>query len=138
MAKKRQAPYTILEIRTLKEGSLLKGYLEKHGVHLHDVLPQALRSDFCTIQEAPSLAGVGYTQYIRALLSQGKLEGVSVQYRHYSKWLLFKPSLRSRPTRTDGRKYLLYFDQQHEKAVRDALDSVGIQYRLELAYKGDD
>lgn len=99
-----------------------------------------LDSDFVSIPDARQLLGTAYTTYVRKLLLEARIEGVKIQYKGYTKWYISKVSC-SHYVRHIGRKrkprrYTLRIHTTDEPAVRECLDNLGIDYSLELAYKG--
>lgn len=99
-----------------------------------------IRSKFVSIKGAHLTLGYGYEEYTRALLLQGKIEGVKIQLKGYRKWFISKESIgyylehsarKGKPSR-----YILRIDKSTEGQVREALDSLNISYELEIAYRG--
>jgi len=94
------------------------------------------------IVSSTSYLGFSYPIYTRRLYLEGKIEGVKIAIGKREKVFLLVSSLDSYKARvrvrTSKRRYLLYIDLDLEKKVRVALEGLGIDYRLELAYKGEE
>jgi len=77
--------------------------------------------------------------YVRQLLHAGRIEGVKVKFKGYSKWLIDPVSIdyyhEHKATRSGLRRYLLRASRKDEQVIRDALESLDIEYTLELNYK---
>jgi hypothetical protein len=113
------------------------------------VLPEAILTgeqdsvdpkDYVGIKGAKAELGVGYTQYVRRLLLEGKLEGVKLDHGHYRKWHIYRPSIdryMEEHRRTEqARRFILRAELEDREKIEAALDEAGIDYSLELAYKG--
>jgi hypothetical protein len=92
------------------------------------------------IKGAQKELGLGYSQYVRRLLLQGKLEGIKVAHSHYNKWYVYRPSIEAyteNHRRTEqARRFILRAELEDREAIEAALEAAGIEYTLELAYKG--
>jgi len=133
------ATLKVVECRFFGSGSELLEHFDNREPKTVSKSELARDEFWCTLRDAPQVMGVGYEQYVRALLSQGKIEGIRVQWKHYTKWFLFVPSLLNRPRRrTDRRKFLLYINPDHESEIRKALQASGLQFELTVAYQSKD
>lgn len=94
---------------------------------------------FVKIKDATPLLSMKNPDYVRRLLSQGKLEGILVRARGHVVWLISRNSIQyyteHKAKRFAHRRYTLKIDQIDEDRVRAALDQLDIFYELTLAYK---
>lgn len=102
------------------------------------VTKAALEKDYVGINEAVGLLGVGYAVYVRRLVLEGRLEGIKVMYKGYTKWHISRASIewyRKNVLRTmTGRRWIMKFELPDEAKVRAALDALGIEYELKLNF----
>jgi len=96
------------------------------------------------IREATEYLGFKHSQYTRRLVVEGRLDKpVPAEKRnlgHYSKWFIAKESLdyylSKNRVRGGLRRFILRVDLENIEAIEEALRKTGIEYTLELAYKG--
>lgn len=114
--------------------------LEDSNMDLENLSLDDVRENWFSINSATKELGFKYSQYTRRLLLEGKLEGVKVKESHYNKWYIDPRSIEtymeSNRRTNDQRRYLFYIDQDEEDLVRETLNELGIDYKLELSYKG--
>ena len=103
-----------------------------------DITIERLKT-FKGIKDSQSHVGAAHALYVRQLLHAGRIEGVRVQYKGYTKWLIDPESIdyyhAHKATRSGLRRYLLRAKASNETAIREALDAIGIEYTLEFNYK---
>lgn len=101
-----------------------------------------LEKEYVGLSGAQAKMGVAHQQYVRRLTSQGKLEGIKVDMGHYVKWWVSLKSIEAymeNNRRTEqARRYVLRIELEDEVKVRKALKDAGVDFSLELAYKGKD
>jgi hypothetical protein len=106
-----------------------------------EVTETELKDNYCSISKATKQLGFKYSQYTRRLLLQGKLAGIKVAEQHYQKWYINNDSIdryMNNHRRTEQlRRFILRADLEQQAAIRSALDELGIEYELELAYQSD-
>ena len=94
---------------------------------------------FKGIKDSREHVGAAHDLYVRQLLHAGRIEGVKVKFKGYTKWLIDPVSIdyyhAHKATRSGLRRYLLRANRKDETIIRDALESLGIEYTLELNYK---
>ncbi len=94
---------------------------------------------FAGIKDSRPLLGVAHDLYVRQLLHAGRIEGVKVQLKGYTKWFIDPSSIAyytaNKARRSGLRRYLLRANSTDERAIREALDATGIEYTLEISYK---
>ena len=123
------------------EVSLAKNSVLPEGLEVgSEVSKDTLTKNYKGIKESQKYLELGYSQYVRRLLLQGKLEGIKVDMGHYRKWFIFQGSLdqyleNSRRTE-QARRFILRAELEDREAIEEALEAAGIEYSLELAYKG--
>jgi hypothetical protein len=96
------------------------------------------------INEATKTLGFKHSQYTRRLILEGKLDDPEpaerFQGKGYTKWMVSPKSLASYlekvGVRGGSRRFTLKTDLENEEKVRAALDASGVEYTLELSYKG--
>ena len=118
------------------------GILEDTRVQKTALTGDQISKEFVGITGATKLLGFAHAQYTRRLVIEGKLEAIKVQLPHYSKWFISRAGIKgylsgARRT-TSHRRYILKMDLDQEQKVRDALKAAGVEFDLELAYKGKD
>lgn len=117
--------------------------LEVAGVVMdvgESILDSKLNKEYVGITQATKLLGIAHAQYVRRLVVGAKLGSIKVQLEHYSKWFVSKVSIasylkNSRRTSTD-RRFILRTELKNEAGIRKALKDAGIEFSLELNYKG--
>lgn len=106
-----------------------------------EIEESTLKSDYVGLSKATKLLGFKYSQYTRRLVLEGKLGAIKVKEAHYEKWYVALSSIDDymEDTRRVNqlRRYIFKIDLENESKVREALDELGIEYDLELSYKGD-
>ena len=99
-----------------------------------------LKANYVGIKAAQKRMGLGYSQYVRRLLLQGKLEGIKADMGHYRKWFISLKSIEQymdNSRRTEqARRFILRAELEDREAIEKALKAAGIEFELELAYKG--
>ena len=94
---------------------------------------------FKGIKDSREHVGAAHDLYVRQLLHAGRIEGIKVKFKGYTKWLIDPVSIdyyhAHKATRSGLRRYLLRANRKDETIIRDALESLGIEYTLELNYK---
>jgi len=94
---------------------------------------------FKGIKDSRTHVKASHDLYVRQLLHAGRIEGVKVQFKGYSKWLIDPVSIdyyhAHKATRSGLRRFLLRAHRKDGTAIRDALEAIGIEYTLELNYK---
>lgn len=105
-----------------------------------EVSEDTLKKNYKGIAGGKKYLGLAYPQYVRRLLLQGKLEGIKVDHDHYNKWWIYIPSLdryleNSRRTE-QKRRFILRAELEDREVIERALEEAGIDFSLELAYKG--
>ena len=130
------ASLKVVELSRKETSSVLPKTIEVGS----SIAESVLSKEYLSIRDAKKQLGVGYEVYTRRLLLEQKLEGVKVDHGHYVKWHISRDSIASymvnnRRT-SQARRYILRMEKEHEAAVREALDKAGIEYELELSYKG--
>jgi len=107
----------------------------------HEVSQETLSNEFSSISKSTKKLGFKYSQYTRRLLLQGKLGGIKVKEQHYEKWYISNESIENymnEHRRTQQlRRFVLKMDLENRDKVEQVLDELGIEYELELSYKGD-
>jgi len=94
---------------------------------------------FAGIKDSRPLLGVAHDLYVRQLLHAGRIEGVKVQLKGYTKWFIDPVSIEyytaNKARRSGLRRYLLRANSTDEETIRHALNMLGIEYTLEISYK---
>lgn len=94
---------------------------------------------FKGIKDSREHVGAAHDLYVRQLLHAGRIEGVKVQYKGYSKWLIDPVSIdyyhEHKATRSGLRRFLLRANRSDETIIREALEALDIEFSLELNYK---
>lgn len=99
--------------------------------------------EFVGLKEAKVLAGVAYSNYMRRLVTGGKVRGVKVfdSVLRSEKWYVsvggIEDYVNGKRSRKGGRKFVLRMSVEDEGKVRKILEEEGIKFSLELAYKKD-
>lgn len=101
--------------------------------------------DHVDIKEATVILGFKHDLYTRQLLSRGNpktgtgLWGQKIQYKGYSKWWISLESIENYKAthrrEAQGRRFILNTALENEVKIREALDALGIEYKLGLSYK---
>lgn len=127
--------YQIVEV-SVGKNSVLPKELEVGS----KVEAKSLKTAYKGIKATREEMGLGYDVYVRRLLLEGKLEGIKVDHGHYNKWHIYIPSVErymEEHRRTEqARRFILRAELEDRAKIEKALDEAGIQYELELAYKG--
>ncbi len=109
------------------------------GENPFEDLTAARLKTFKGIKDSRVHVGASHDLYVRQLLHAGRIEGVKVQFKGYTKWLIDPESIdyyhSHKATRTGMRRFLLRSSAKNETAIREALDALAIEYTLEYNYK---
>jgi hypothetical protein len=99
-----------------------------------------LHTRFSSIRDAASKLRIKNPEYVRRILLTGGLEGIKTQEPGYQKWWISPESIeiykRKQQKRAKLRRYILYIAINDEAWIRETFDHAGIEYKLEVAYKG--
>ena len=116
-----------------------KGYDSKEDIP-SEVTVKVLSESFTDIPGGTRAIGIAYPQYTRRLLLEGRISGIKVATKGGSKWFLDLGSIEAYKYDTRGggkvRNYTLKIAKDSEAKVRKALDKLGIEYDLTIAFKG--
>lgn len=103
-----------------------------------DITVAELSEAYTSIPGATSSLNFAYPQYVRRLLSEGRLTAIRVAIKGGSKWFIERAGIeRYRDSTARSamvRNYVLKIRKESEDAVRSALEGLGIEYSLTLSY----
>ena len=98
-----------------------------------------IEENYLSINDSTRMLNFKHSQYTRRLVLEGKLRALKIRYSHYSKWEIEVKSIieyNSNVRRSKGlRRFILRFDLKNESRVREVLESLNIEYELELSYQ---
>lgn len=113
--------------------------VETNGLsEIVEIDEQELAKSYVDLKSATQELNFKFDMYTRRLLLEGKLIGVKIQRKGFSKWYVERASIEAYASkaRSGMRRYILRIDSENEEQVREALSKLKIEYQLELNYKG--